>query len=138
LKGARMQPLDQGCVGLARAIYEYQARGYAVSVPLVDARDYDLVIEKNGKFQSVQCRTTKQKSKTGDRYEVDLRSFKTNTKETVIKKRGKYDLLFVLCGNNDCYSIPANLLPHSVTTVGGPKWAEYKLEVIRLDEELDC
>lgn len=133
-----MHTLDQGCVGLARAIYEYQIRGYAVSVPLVDARDYDLIIEKDNKFKSVQCKTTNTKSKTGNGYAVDLRSIKTNTKETIIKKRGKYDLLFVMCGNNDCYSIPAKLLPMSGTTVGGPKWNKFKLNDVRLDERVVC
>lgn len=128
-----MNTLAKGGVGLARAIYEYQKQGYNVSIPLIDAQDYDLVVEKDGTFFSVQCRhtTIKSKLKNGEeatgRYEVNLRSIKTNTKQTVIKKRGNYDLLFVLCGNNDCYSIPATELPRSGTTVGGPKYMKYKL-----------
>ncbi len=129
-----MNTLGKGGVGLARAIYEYQKLGYTVCVPLIDAQDYDLVIEKDGTFYSVQCRHTTVKAKlknkgvSEDRFEVNLRTIKTNTRQTIIKKRGKYDLLFVLCGNNDCYSIPANELPMSGTTVGGPRYMKYKLE----------
>jgi hypothetical protein len=129
-----MNTLGKGGVGLARAIYEYQKLGYNVSIPLIDAQDYDLVIEKNEKFYSVQCRYTSQRARLGDgefseeRFEVGLRTIKTNTKKTVTKKRGVYDLLFVLCKNDDCYSIPASELPMSGTTVGGLKYAKYKLE----------
>jgi hypothetical protein len=129
----QINTLRQGGLGLARAIYEYQKAGYTACVPLIDAQDYDLVVEKEGVFYSVQCKTTSQKCKlrngslSEDRFEVSLRSIKTNTKETVIKKRGTYDLLFVLCENGDCYSIPAKDLPKSSTTVGGPKYLAYKL-----------
>ncbi len=128
-----MNTLGKGGVGLARAIYEYQKRGYNVSVPLIDAQDYDLVVEKNGTFFSVQCRytTVNSKLKNGEKcegkYEVNLRTIKTNTKQTIIKKRGQYDLLFVMCGNDDCYSIPATELPKSSTTVGGPRYMKYSL-----------
>lgn len=127
--------LQKGALGLAKAIYEYQRTGYTVLIPLVDAQKYDLVIEKNGVFKSVQCRTTtvKSKSRTGEifenRYEIGLRTIKTNTKETVIRKRqeGDYDLLFVMCGNGSCYSIPANELPKSGTSLGGPKYECYQI-----------
>lgn len=123
-----MNTLQKGAIGLAKAIFEYQKRGYTANIPLVDAQDYDLVIEKDGKFSSVQCKTTGVKTKSGDRYEVSLMSSRTNTKETRKIKRGSYDLLFVLCGNGDCYSIPAEILPSSAITVGGPKYSAFKLE----------
>jgi hypothetical protein len=128
-----MNTLQKGALGLARAIYEYQKAGYTVSVPLVDAQEYDLVIEKEGTFSSVQCRYTTHHAKRHDGTEIDnkfmvgLRSIKTNTKETIVKKRGKYDLLFVMCGNEDCYSIPASELPQSAAIVGGEKYMMYKL-----------
>jgi len=125
--------LNQGGVGLARAIYEYQRLGYTVCLPLVDAQDYDLVIEKDKKWESVQCRTTSTKARSrkggfiDGRYEVSLRTIKTNTKETTIKKKGNFDLLFVMCDNGDCYSVPNKELPESGTTVGGPKYEKYKI-----------
>lgn len=127
--------LQKGSVGLARAIYEYQVLGYTVAIPLVDAQNYDLVVEKDGKFQSVQCKVTSQKARSRkggfleNRYEVGLRTIKTNTKGTVTRKRKErdYDLLFVMCDNGSCFSIPARELPTSGTTVGGPKYKKHQI-----------
>ena len=103
---------------------------------LVDGQSYDLVIEKDLRFLSVQVRFTTQKAKlrNGDDssfYAVGLRSIKTNTKETTTRKRrnGDYDILFVLCGNEDCYSIPESELPASGTTLG-PKYSRYKIKTM--------
>lgn len=128
-----MDTLHLGSLGLSRAIYEYQRLGYNVSIPLIDAQDYDLVVEKDGKFQSVQCRYTSQRKKLADgslsdhRYSVGLRTIKTNTKKTVTKKRGSYDTLFVMCEGGNCYSIPAEELPTSEAVVGGDKYECYKV-----------
>jgi hypothetical protein len=117
--------LSKGGLGLAKAIFEYQKSGYNVALPLVDNQDYDLIIEKDDKFQSVQCKASSEKSKNG-KYIVGLRTVKTNTKITVTKHRGKYDLLFVLFDNGDCYSIPSNVLPKSSLTLT-EKYIVYKL-----------
>ena len=124
--------LQKGATGLARAIYEYQKMGFTVAVPLIDGQPYDLVIEKNMEFHSVQVRYTSQKAfsrgKELNAYNIGLRSVKTNTKCTTTRKRknGDYDFLFVLCANDDCYSIPESKLPTSGTTLG-PKYAQYKV-----------
>ena len=129
-----MNTLKTGALGLSRAIYEYERLGYTVLLPLIDSQHYDLAVEKDGRFFKVQCRTTNQKTRTAKgpsdhRYDVSLRNIKTNTKKTVSRKRkkGDYDLLFVLCGNDVCYSIPAKELPTSGTTVGGPKYKKYEI-----------
>lgn len=54
--------LQRGAVGLSMAVHQYQKLGYIVCLPLVDGQDYDLVVEKAGGFQTVQCRTTNQRS----------------------------------------------------------------------------
>lgn len=119
--------LQRGAVGLARAIYEYQKLGYVVCVPVVDGQDYDLVVEIHGKFYSVQVRTTSQKARNDKRvYTASLRSIKTNCSGTVIKNRGVYDLLFVLCDDGTCYSIPTPNLPQSMVTLNE------KMEVFKL------
>ncbi len=115
--------LTIGSLGLARAIYEYQRLGYTVSLPLVDAQEYDLIIEKDGLLYTVQCKATSQKARRRDnscysRYYLGLRSIKTNTKVTTTKKKGRFDMLFVLCDNNDCYSIPHGELPETGATLG--------------------
>ena len=44
--------------GLGMAIAYFSTNGYTVSIPLNDTQDYDLIIEKDGVFQSVQCKAT--------------------------------------------------------------------------------
>lgn len=126
-----MNSLEKGSLGMARAIYEYRKLGYNVAIPLVDAQSYDLVIEKDNKFYSVQCKMTNQKSPHSKEYEayiVGLRSIKANTNKTIVKHRGIYDILFVLCGNNDVYSIPTSLIKaKSAIVVGRHNFSECKL-----------
>lgn len=54
---------DKGHAGIALAIAYFGANGYTVSVPLNDTQWYDLIIEKDGVFETVQCKATG--SKTG-------------------------------------------------------------------------
>lgn len=49
---------DRGRIGLSMAINYFSCQGYTVSVPLNDTQWYDLVIEKNGTFFTVQCKCT--------------------------------------------------------------------------------
>lgn len=60
---------QKGNAGLSLAIGYFGSNGYTVSVPLNDTQWYDLVIEKDGVFQTVQCKFTS--SKTG---EINLKS----------------------------------------------------------------
>ena len=123
--------LHQGAIGLARAAYEYQLNGYRVSIPIVDGQDYDLVIEKDSKFQRVQCKTTSTRARlrggenSKTRFSVDLRSLKTNTTCTRSSIATDYDLLFVMCSNGDCYSIPNP--GTGCVVVGGKKYEKYRI-----------
>ena len=49
---------DKGRAGLSLAIAYFGANGYSVNIPLNDTQWYDLIIEKNGKFETVQCKAT--------------------------------------------------------------------------------
>ena len=49
---------EKGNSGLGIAIAYFTINGYTVSIPLNDTQDYDLVIEKNGKLESVQVKAT--------------------------------------------------------------------------------
>ena len=49
---------DKGRAGMAMAIAYFGANGYTVNVPLNDTQWYDLVIEKDGIFKTVQCKAT--------------------------------------------------------------------------------
>jgi hypothetical protein len=58
-----------GRIGLSMAIAYFTSKGYTVSIPMNDTQWYDLVIEKDGVFETVQCKGTETETKT-----VDLRS----------------------------------------------------------------
>ena len=47
-----------GRTGLSMAINYFTLQGYTVCLPINDTQWYDLVIEKDGKLQTVQCKAT--------------------------------------------------------------------------------
>lgn len=47
-----------GRIGLTMAINYFTCQGYTVSVPLNDTQLYDLIIEKDGRLKTVQCKAT--------------------------------------------------------------------------------
>lgn len=49
---------EKGRAGLSLAIAYFGANGYSVNIPLNDTQWYDLIIEKDGKFETVQCKAT--------------------------------------------------------------------------------
>lgn len=57
-----------GRLGLSLAIAYYTKQGYTVSLPINDTQWYDLVIERDGVFESVQCKAT-----ATDKGTIDLR-----------------------------------------------------------------
>lgn len=48
----------KGRFGLAMAIAYFTDNGYTVSTPLNDTQWYDLIVEKDGVFKTVQCKCT--------------------------------------------------------------------------------
>ena len=52
---------DKGRAGLSLAIAYYGTQGYTISLPLNDTQWYDLIVEKDGIFQTVQCKLTTSK-----------------------------------------------------------------------------
>ena len=96
---------QKGNAGLGMAIAYFSTNGYTVSIPLNDTQDYDLIIEKDGVFQSVQCKATNY-IENGN-YQVPLASCR-GTKGIVYKtfKDTNVDLLFALCGDGTMYVIP--------------------------------
>ena len=62
----------QGDAGMGIAIAWFTKHGYCVSIPLTDSQDYDLVIERDNQFSSVQVRTTYYKKPNGI-YQLNLR-----------------------------------------------------------------
>ena len=58
-----------GRIGLSMAINYFTCQGYTVSIPINDTQWYDLIVEKEGKFETVQCKATQTQDD-----KIDLRS----------------------------------------------------------------
>ena len=93
---------DKGNAGLALAIAYFGTNGYTVSTPLNDTQWYDLIVEKDGIFQTVQCKFTASKDNS-----ISLRST-GGTKGSVYDnvKNHPLDLLFCVDKNIHMYVIP--------------------------------
>lgn len=93
---------DKGNAGLALAIAYFGTNGYTVSTPLNDTQWYDLIVEKDGIFQTVQCKFTASKDNS-----ISLRST-GGTKGTVYDnvKNHPLDLLFCVDKDIHMYVIP--------------------------------
>lgn len=93
---------DKGRAGMALGIAYFGANGYTVNIPLNDTQWYDFVIEKNGIFQTVQCKATGSADNA-----ISLKSA-GGTKGAVYDSvlNHPVDLLFCLDKNQNMYSIP--------------------------------
>ena len=49
---------DKGRAGLSLAIAYFGSNGYTVCLPINDTQWYDLIVEKDGVIQTVQCKFT--------------------------------------------------------------------------------
>lgn len=86
---------DKGRAGMALALAYFGANGYTVSIPLNDTQWYDLIIEKNGVFQTVQCKFTASKNK-----EISLRST-GGTKGTAYDSVLDHPLDLLFCADDE-------------------------------------
>lgn len=85
------------------AINYFTCQGYTVSLPMNDTQWYDLVIEKDGKFETVQCKATQT-----DEGKIDFRST-GGTKGTVydnLLNHSELDYLFCVNKNLEMWLIP--------------------------------
>lgn len=97
---------EKGNIALTQAIAYFAKKQYTVSVPLNDSQWYDLVIEKDGIFQSVQVKYTGEKSKSGS-YKCSLRTISgTSRKPIYTLKDHSIDLLFCYCEDGSKFLIP--------------------------------
>lgn len=93
---------EKGRAGMSAAIAYFGMNGYTVSIPLNDTQDYDLVIEKDGIFQKVQCKAT---GSTDGKIDFRLKSGKTHsTLGNLIETN--IDILFCLNQNKTMFVIP--------------------------------
>ncbi len=118
---------EKGNSGLGIAIAYFSTNGYTVSIPLNDTQDYDLVVEKENTFYSVQVKTTGCKTKYGN-YQVALKSCggtKGVKYKTVIETN--IDLLFIVTGDSEMYLIPKQDIKNYSTITLGTQYKKYKM-----------
>ena len=96
-----------GRVGLSMAINYFTCKGYTVSLPINDTQWYDLIIEKDGILQTVQCKCTNTENN-----KISLRSTGGN-KGTVYDRlinHNELDYLFCVSKERNMYLIPVSEL----------------------------
>ena len=98
----------KGNIALGQAIAYFTQEGYIISIPLNDSQWYDLIIEKNNNFQTVQVKYTSQQNPSGS-YVCSLETTSGTSREVLYTIKNKpLDLLFCFCANGDSYLIPVS------------------------------
>ena len=92
-----------GRIGLSMAINYFTIKGYTVSIPMNDTQWYDIVIEKDGIFQTVQCKATQTESG-----KIDFRSTGGTNGGVYdnLLNHSELDYLFCVNKNLDMWLIP--------------------------------
>lgn len=117
---------EKGRSSLGIAIGYFSVNGYTVSIPLNDTQDYDLVIEKDGKLETVQVKSTDCKTKYGV-YQVALKSCggtKGKTYKTVVNTM--VDKLVIITKELNIYIIPIKDIKNKSTLNLCSKYDVYK------------
>ena len=125
-----MDNRQKGNLAIASAIRHYVSAGYTVSIPLSDTAKYDLVVERNGRFQAVQCKYAGYEGNSGI-FSVPLYVSGGNRSagnRRIRYQREDFDLLFILCANGRTYAIPLyKIAGHTTVNVGrGSKWSKWE------------
>ena len=103
-----MNSKHKGDLALSKAIAYFMENGFEVLLPIGDKRPYDLVVEKHGILQKVQCKYTSHKRNYGV-YSVPLRVMGGNRSSGCnAKKYNKedFDILFAYTSEGTMYNIP--------------------------------
>ena len=100
---------DKGRAGLSMGIAYFGSNGYCVNLPLNDTQWYDFIVEKDGKFYTVQCKAT-----GSNENNIDLRSTGgTNGGVYDNVKNHPLDYLFCLDKDMNMFLIPGQDLPNN-------------------------
>lgn len=103
----RMTNREIGRIGLSMAINFFTINGYTISLPLNDTQWYDMVVEKDNHFSTVQCKATMTDNGT-----ISLKSC-GGTKGTAydsILNHPELDYLFCVNKDFDCWLIPTKAI----------------------------
>jgi len=125
-----MDNKHKGNLAVASAIAHFVSSGYKVSIPLTNVAKYDLVVEKDGVFQSIQCKYVGYEGNRGifaaPMYVSGGNRSAGNRRMTY--KEGDFDVLFILCASGRTYAIPLrDIVGHTTVNVGrNSKWSRWE------------
>ena len=96
-----------GRIGLTMAINYFTVKGYTISLPINDTQWYDLIIEKDGIFETVQCKATQTIDGT-----IDFRSTggTKGTEYDNLKNHSELDWLFCVDKDLNMWLFPVKEL----------------------------
>lgn len=104
-----MNTNHKGNIALGKAIAYFTEQMYTVSLPLNDSQWYDLIVERDGKFYTVQVKYTSETkiTKKGVSYMCSLQTTSGTTRKSLYSVVDtKVDFIFCCCSNFDMYLIP--------------------------------
>lgn len=90
-----------GRIGLSMAINYFTINGYTVSIPINDTQWYDIVVEKDGIFQTVQCKAT-----SGDTIDFRSTGGTRGIEYDNLLNHPELDYLFCVNGDLEMWLIP--------------------------------
>ena len=109
-----MDRKQTGRIGLTMAINYFTIKGYTVSIPVNDTQWYDLIIEKDGIIETVQCKATQTENST-----IDFRSTGGTNGGVYDNLLNHQQLNWLFCVNKDLnmWLIPVKEITtkHSIT-----------------------
>ena len=106
-----MKTTRKGKIGLSKTITEALVRGYSVYLPFDEDEKTDLVVDRNGKLEKVQCKATTSDGKRVLAKARSTSSWSSKTKQQVKYTEKDIDWLVVYDFTSDrCYFIHSNYL----------------------------
>ena len=118
---------QQGAIGLGQAVSYFTRQRCIVSLPLIDAQDYDLIVDNLVCLNKVQVKTTNHKE--GKHYQVNLVNGSHSSRKNIKLNTEKvYEFLFVLTGADEVFVIPKQEIEHLKTSITlSDKYSKYKV-----------
>jgi hypothetical protein len=136
-----MDNKQKGNLAIASAIKHFVSAGYTVSIPLTDTAKYDMVVERGGVFQAVQCKYAGYEGNPGI-FSAPLYVSGGNRSagnRRISYQSGDFDLLYILCANGRAYKIPfQEIMGQTTVNVGREsKWSKWEQHLLQ-DAGDDC
>jgi hypothetical protein len=99
---------EKGDLGVSAVIAEASKKGYSILFPLSGNKRYDLVLEKEGKFERIQVKYVEGNSEV-----IKAKAYYNSGKSNKEKKYTSNDIEALVIfdkNSNKCYYIPSSLL----------------------------